>query len=582
MKIHTRTLLILVATALLVLFAMILLALFFVLPSVTQFEEKESLINLERATGQIEAEREDLGKDVRNIAVWDDTYRFMADRNSEYVESILDSPSFYESIQVQSVLYYDTAGNYFDGRWYNPGNNSLEDVPVSLRDYFVRHAGVLNSSSAGTAKTGFILLPDGPCLIAMHPILPGRGTGSSRGTLVMIRESDGAWISRLEDRVHTPVKLTPLDDGRMRTDPVVLQLAAPGSPDYINRIYNSSTLESSALLLDLMGKPALLLDVTTERSMYQQILSTVTVRLMAFLIIAVCFVVIAELLLHRYIITPLKELDTALIAIGKKRDLSERLPVSGDDEIASLKHSLNTMLQELEESQIQLASQRAQLAEANRKANLYLEIYLDVLSYEIMNALFSLSGYADILKNRVGEKEKGYILRIGETIKKSNSVIRNIQVISKIYKHPPEQKPVNLGDVVTKEINVHTGITIRCRDCDVMVLADEMLQVVFQNLFSNSIKFGGDGGEIEVNALAQPGGMVLVLVSDTGRGIPDEMKPVIFDRFMQDSDKRSSYGLGLHIVKMLIGAYGGKIWADDRVPGHPEQGTAIWFTLKKG
>ena len=258
------------------------------------------------------------------------------------------------------------------------------------------------------------------------------------------------------------------------------------------------------------------------------------------------------------------------------------MPVSGDDEIASLKRSFNTMLQELQDSQTQLTQQGVQLAEANRKANLYLDIYLDVLTYEIMNAFFSLNGYADILKDRVGEKEKGYTLRMIETLKKSRYVIQNIETISTVYKHPPEQKPVNLKDVVTKEIKVHTGTSIRCINCDVVVLADEMLHVVFNNLFSNSIKSGGVAVVIEVSVDEQPNGVLQVSVSDTGMGIPDEMKPGIFDRFMQDSHKRSSYGLGLHIVKMLIEAYGGRIWADDRVTGQPEQGAVIRFTLKKG
>ena len=113
-------------------------------------------------------------------------------------------------------------------------------------------------------------------------------------------------------------------------------------------------------------------------------------------------------------------------------------------------------------------------------------------------------------------------------------MIQNMMTISRVYKHPPEQKSVNLRDVVTKEIMATTGTTTRCMNCDVVVLADWMLQVS---------------------------------VSDTGKGISDVMKPGIFDRFMQDSHKRSSYGLGLHIVKMLIEAYGGRIWADDRVTG---------------
>jgi signal transduction histidine kinase len=76
--------------------------------------------------------------------------------------------------------------------------------------------------------------------------------------------------------------------------------------------------------------------------------------------------------------------------------------------------------------------------------------------------------------------------------------------------------------------------------------------------------------------------MLEVSVTDNGPGIPDAMKPTLFDRFMENSSTRSSFGLGLHITKMLFEAYGGKIWADNRVEGHPELGAAIRFTLKRG
>jgi len=580
-KIHTRTLLILGVTVFILIFAMNFLAQFFVLSSYAQIEEKESFVNLERVTDQIGFERENLGEKTRDWAVWDDTYRFMADRNPAYVKSILDPASSYESLQVQAILYYDPAGNYFDGRYYNLQDATHQEVPENLRIYFVRHADLLTNSAPDTTRTGFIVLPEGPYMVALHQILPSSGNGSYGGTLVMARNYDTALITKLQDRAHIPVKLVPINEQWLRTDPIVLELTGPGSPQQISRIHDASTLVSSTILPDLEGKPVLLLEVTTDRSVYQQALVTISLLLVAFLVIAVLFVAITELLLRWYIVNPLTDLDAGMKKISQNRDLSARLPVSGDDEIASLKCSLNAMLEELDESQVQLAQQGEELAEANRKANLYLDIYLDVVTYEIMNAIFGLSGYADILKNTVGEKEKGYILRMIETIKKSQRVIQNIETISKIYKHPPDHVPVNLREVVTKEIGLNPGITILCRNCDVTVLADEMLRVVFQNIMANSIKFGGNAVEIEVCVEDQPDGRVRVSVSDTGTGIPDAMKTGIFDRFMQGSDKRSSYGLGLHIVKMLIEAYGGRIWADDRVQGHPELGAAIRFTLKR-
>ena len=73
---------------------------------------------------------------------------------------------------------------------------------------------------------------------------------------------------------------------------------------------------------------------------------------------------------------------------------------------------------------------------------------------------------------------------------------------------------------------------------------------------------------------------LVVEVEDTGPGIPDNAKACIFDRFTADTRTRSSYGLGLHIVKMLVESYGGSVRADDRVPGNPSSGAAIRFTLR--
>jgi signal transduction histidine kinase len=116
--------------------------------------------------------------------------------------------------------------------------------------------------------------------------------------------------------------------------------------------------------------------------------------------------------------------------------------------------------------------------------------------------------------------------------------------------------------------------------CNRTVLANYMLGVVFDNLFTNSIKFGGKAVEISVTGEETPDGLVEICVSDNGPGIPDTMKKLVFDRFMEDTRKRSSYGLGLHIVKMLVESYGGKVWAEDRIAGDQKSGVAIRFTLR--
>jgi signal transduction histidine kinase len=118
-------------------------------------------------------------------------------------------------------------------------------------------------------------------------------------------------------------------------------------------------------------------------------------------------------------------------------------------------------------------------------------------------------------------------------------------------------------------------------NCNRKVVANDMLGVVFDNIFSNSLKFGGKDTEITVSAQETAQGMLEITVSDTGPGIPDTAKPGIFDRFIKDDiTKRSSYGLGLHIVKMLVESYGGTVWAEDRIRGDQNSGTSIHFNLR--
>lgn len=101
------------------------------------------------------------------------------------------------------------------------------------------------------------------------------------------------------------------------------------------------------------------------------------------------------------------------------------------------------------------------------------------------------------------------------------------------------------------------------------------IQQVFSNLLGNAIKFTPHGGTITVRA--QPMAEVVQFsVSDTGTGISEGDLPHIFDRFWQAG--RTSHigvGLGLSIVKAIVVAHGGQVWAQSEVGA----GTTISFTL---
>ena len=101
---------------------------------------------------------------------------------------------------------------------------------------------------------------------------------------------------------------------------------------------------------------------------------------------------------------------------------------------------------------------------------------------------------------------------------------------------------------------------------------------VLRNLLNNALDFTPAGGQVIVSAQAEDG-FVRVDVRDTGIGMAAEQLPLIFERFYRvDSSRTRSTGgagLGLTIVKNLVEAHGGRVWATST----PGAGSTFSFTL---
>lgn len=112
-----------------------------------------------------------------------------------------------------------------------------------------------------------------------------------------------------------------------------------------------------------------------------------------------------------------------------------------------------------------------------------------------------------------------------------------------------------------------------------MIDADpELLSLVWNNLFSNAIKFTDNGGRVTLK-MHGSGGRAVVSVSDTGCGIDADTGRHIFDKFYQGDTSHAAKGngLGLALVKRIIDITDGKI----DVSSVPGQGSTFTVTLRK-
>ncbi|NLM29780.1 MAG: PAS domain-containing protein [Methanomicrobiales archaeon] len=214
------------------------------------------------------------------------------------------------------------------------------------------------------------------------------------------------------------------------------------------------------------------------------------------------------------------------------------------------------------------------LKAANREANLY----LDILTHDIGNTENVSRLYADLLLDTLGGEAAGYVESLRRSINRSIEILGNVSTIRRIYRASPELTPIDLDETITGMIAGFPADIIHYGGTRHRVLADDLLPVVFNNLIGNAVKHGGSDVEVEIR-VDEVDGEVQISVEDTGPGVPDSEKDAIFRRYEQQK-RGVGEGLGLYLVQILVEHYGGRIWVDDRVPGHPEEGAAFRFTLQ--
>jgi PAS domain S-box-containing protein len=219
------------------------------------------------------------------------------------------------------------------------------------------------------------------------------------------------------------------------------------------------------------------------------------------------------------------------------------------------------------------------LEAANREANLY----LDILTHDIRNADNVANAYADILAETLEGEPQAHARKLKASIGKSIEILANVATFRRIHQEEVNLKPVDLHQVIRRELDHFPGTDIRYEGMPRGVWADDLLPEVFTNLIGNAVKYGGPDVQVTITVedADEDDETVIVTVADTGPGVHDEMKESIFNRFEREKGRGSGQGLGLSICRMLVERYGGSIWVEDRVPGRPEEGAAFRFMLRE-
>lgn len=215
--------------------------------------------------------------------------------------------------------------------------------------------------------------------------------------------------------------------------------------------------------------------------------------------------------------------------------------------------------------------------------------FISNVSHEIKTPLSIIQNYSVILKNENLSKQEreNYLNELTNATKRLSNLITNILKLNKLENHKLDfdTSKFNLGEelgasvVSFEELAEKKGLEL---DCDIddayIVSSKELLDIVWNNVLSNAIKFTPKNGKISV-VLSQNDAFVIVKISDTGVGMSKETGSRIFDKFYQGETSHSGEGngLGLSLVKKVIDILGGEISVESELG----KGTTFTIKLKK-
>ncbi|AEF86574.1 Two component sensor kinase [Treponema primitia ZAS-2] len=273
---------------------------------------------------------------------------------------------------------------------------------------------------------------------------------------------------------------------------------------------------------------------------------------------------------------PIRRLREAAKKIAAGNFAIRVTPISKDgkkDYMAVLFDDFNTMAEELESIEIMKND------------------FIANVSHEIKSPLSVIQSYAAALQNENLEPEERheYIKTIVNSSQKLSALVSNILKLNKLenQKILPTTSCYELGEQLRRcalafeDIWEQKSINFEAALDEITVSYDEtMLEIVWNNLIANAIKFTAPKGVISLSLKKAADGFARIQITDSGCGMDEETQEHIFDKFYQgdSSHSQEGNGLGLALVKKVIDMTGAEITVKSRAG----EGTSFTVRLKIG
>jgi signal transduction histidine kinase len=537
-------------------------------PNYAALERAQAEKDLARCVAALEDEIEHLSAFASDWAAWDDTYRFIAERDPAYIDSNLGRRTFLDN-RLNLIVFYTSGGRRVWGRIYDLATGGTAplhpfDAPSLPPDH-----PLLERAVEDTPINGIYVTDRRPMLIASRPIITSERRGPARGSLIMGRLLDPTLAKHLREKTHVDHRYWSLEAADLAQE----ERRAKGRIDSGTPVYARTTkndLQVYTVIPGIAGTSGLLLRADVSRQITAKGLSVIKYAILSDALATIAILIVSFGLLRRTVIRPLSRLTRCAVGIGAGKYQTAGCVDDRDDEIGVLGREFKRMVRRLQEAHQGLMRE----VDEHRRSRAMLDTYHQKLRRLSSKLLLAEEGerrrIAIALHDRVGQsltvsKMRLDALAAGKAEGRETSHIREVGDILEKTIADTRMLTFELSPPVLYEFGLGAALEWLCEkfgkehhldiefhsDVGALLLENHLRVMLFQatrELLFNTVKHAR-ATRVQVR-MDVADGTLEIIITDDGLG---------FQPARINADPSGKLGFGLFSIRERLDDLGGEL-----------------------
>lgn len=304
---------------------------------------------------------------------WNDLYDYAQGKNPGFVPNNLNMTAYVNST-INLMSFWDKKGHLLVGTAVDTDKKKLIPYQLGLEKYIYPGSALLDSRDVNKALRGYMLVDDGIMMVTSTTITDGDKLQPPLGVMITGRFISPQIIKKIEDT--TKLNLQLFVEQQIKKTPElnkIYESLSKADSSHLSEPINHHTLQGFTLIRDIKNKPIGFFRMVSPRSIFLSGQEAISYYLVAFIGLGILFSILIIFLIRRLIVRRLECLDHQVADISAKNALSQRVDVSGNDELSSVSSQINAMMDIIQASHEQLEQRVEERTQELQKTNVQLQ-----------------------------------------------------------------------------------------------------------------------------------------------------------------------------------------------------------------